>query len=47
MKERTFILLLAAVLAVCVLLSVLHAVYIYGAYEHASIIQFVAKEMWW
>lgn len=47
MKERTFFILLSAVLFLCVALSLCHAIYIYKAYEYASIIQFIAKEMWW
>ena len=46
MKERTFRILLWSVLGVCLALTVAHLAYVIYAYEHCSIIYFIAKEMW-
>lgn len=46
MKEGTFRAVLLAVLAVCLVLTVAHFAYVAYAYEHSSIIQFIAKELW-
>ena len=46
MKTRTFTIVLFTVLAVCALLTVAHAVYALYAYQHCSIIYFIAKELW-
>lgn len=46
MKETTFCKLLIAVVAVCLLLTVAHLCYAVYAYQHCSIIQFIAKELW-
>ena len=46
MKERTFHIVLIAVLAVCVLATAAHLVYAIDAYQRCSIIQFIAKELW-
>ncbi len=46
MKERFFRRLLAAVLIVCVLLTIAHLVYAVYAYQHCSVIQFVGRELW-
>lgn len=46
MKERTFKVVLLAVLAVCLVLTVAHFAYAVYAYDHSSIIQFIAKELW-
>ena len=43
MKDRTFSIILFAVLGVCVLLTFAYAIY---AYQHCSIIEFIAKELW-
>ena len=46
MKEKTFYWVLAAVVALCVLATVAHICYAAYAYQHCSIIQFIAKELW-
>ena len=46
MKEQTFTRLLLAVIGICVALTVAHLVYVIIAYQHCSIIQFIAKELW-
>ena len=43
MKPRTFRIVFAAVLGLCLLLTAAHFAY---AYEHASIIQFITRELW-
>jgi|LSQX01.1.fsa_nt_gb hypothetical protein len=46
MKDRTFSIILFAVLGVCVLLTLAHFAYAIYAYQHCSIIEFIAKELW-
>lgn len=46
MKDRTFRIILAVTLALCVIGTLLHVIYIADAYEHCSIIRFVAEEHW-
>ena len=46
MKERTFLHLLYWVIGICTALTVAHLVYAVYAYQHCSIIEFVAKELW-
>ncbi len=46
MKTKTFLIVLSVVVAVCVLCTLAHFAYAAYAYQHASIIQFVAKELW-
>ena len=46
MKDRTFTTVLIAVVAVCLLLTVAHICCAFYAYQHCSIIQFIAKELW-
>ena len=46
MKPRTFHILLYSLLALCLLLTAAHFVYAYYAYQHDSIIQFIARELW-
>ena len=46
MKTKTFLLVLSLLVALCVILTIAHFVYAAYAYEHASIIQFIAKELW-
>lgn len=46
MKTKTFYIILAVVLAVCVILTVAHLAYAVYAYNHCSIIYFIAKELW-
>lgn len=46
MKIKTFYILLAAVLFVCVGLTAAHLIYDSIAYQHSSIIYFIARELW-
>lgn len=46
MKNRTFIKILIIVAVVCILLTTAHVIYAYNAYQHSSIIEFIAKELW-
>ena len=46
MKPRTFSLLFYSLLGLCLLLTAAHFAYAWYAYEHASIIQFIARELW-
>lgn len=46
MAERTFRKLLLWVTILCLVLTVAHFTYAVYAYEHCSIIQFIAKELW-
>ncbi|NLE14224.1 MAG: hypothetical protein GX628_11180 [Clostridiales bacterium] len=46
MKERTFLTLLFILLAVCVLVTAAHLIWAVWAYNHCSIIYFIAHEMW-
>ena len=46
MKDRTFLIVLMAVLAVCVVLTAAHLAYAVYAYQLCSIIEFIARELW-
>ncbi|MBQ2688355.1 MAG: hypothetical protein IJF52_07030 [Clostridia bacterium] len=46
MKTKTFYVFLFAVMALCILLTIAHVIYAVYAYQHCSIIQFIAKELW-
>ena len=46
MKEKTFYRVLIAVVALCAIATAAHICYAFYAYQHASIIQFIAKELW-
>jgi len=46
MKTKTFLWVLGILLGVCLVLTVAHFAYAADAYTRASIIQFVAKELW-
>jgi len=46
MKTRTFLILLSVLLGVCLALTLLHLIYAVYAYQHCSIIYFIAKELW-
>ena len=46
MKEKSFYKVLIALVALCALATVAHICYAVYAYQHASIIQFIAKELW-
>ncbi|MBR1862223.1 MAG: hypothetical protein IJ796_10280 [Lachnospiraceae bacterium] len=47
MKKSGFLKILVCIAVLGMLITVAHAVYIYHAYNYSSIIQFVAREMWW
>lgn len=46
MQEKTFRILLGAVIAVGLALTVAHFLYAVYAYQHCSIIYFIGKELW-
>lgn len=46
MNDRTFIRLLLWVIGICLVLTLAHTIYAVYAYQHGSIIQFIAKELW-
>ncbi len=46
MEQKAFRTLLYCTLALCLLLTAAHFLYAAYAYEHASIIQFIARELW-
>ncbi len=46
MKDRTFSVILYTVVGICALLTVAHLVYAIYAYQHCSIIEFIARELW-
>ncbi len=46
MKEKYFRILLFAVLAVCIAVTVAHIAYDVYAYGNSSIIYFISKELW-
>ncbi len=46
MSDKLFYRLLITVTALCALFTLLHLAYIIYAYQHCSIIYFIAKELW-
>lgn len=46
MKERTFFKILLAVTGIASALTIAHLIYAVYAYQHCSIIYFIAKELW-
>lgn len=46
MKDKTFNIFLLAVLTICVILTLAHLAYAVYAYQHCSIIEFIARELW-
>ena len=46
MKTDKLTIALRCVLAACIVFTVAHVAYALYAYEHCSIIQFIAKELW-
>ncbi len=46
MTNRTFTRLLIAVIGIGLALTIAHLVYAFYAYQHCSIIYFIAKELW-
>jgi hypothetical protein len=46
MKDKTFLIVLAAMVALLTVATVAHLRYMFYAYEHCSIIYFIGKELW-
>ena len=46
MKKKTYYNILIAVVAICIVLTIAHLIYAIDAYQHCSIIYFIAKELW-
>ena len=46
MSEKTFMRLLAAIVVLGVAATLIHLAYAVYAYQHCSIIYFIAKELW-
>ena len=46
MKEKTFGIIIVAVLAICLALTIAHVAWSVYAYDHCSIIYFISKELW-
>lgn len=46
MSEKTFTRVLIALVAVCLVLTVAHFSWAVYAYQHCSIIEFIARELW-
>ncbi len=46
MKTRTFLVVLYSVLALLSISTLAHFAYCVYAYQHCSIIEFIAKELW-
>lgn len=46
MKSHIFSKVLIAVVALCLVATVAHIIYAAVAYQHSSIIYFIAKELW-
>lgn len=46
MKERTARRILFAVVGISLFLTLMHLIYAVYAYQHCSIIYFIAKELW-
>ncbi|MBQ7965816.1 MAG: hypothetical protein IJ331_07040 [Ruminococcus sp.] len=46
MKPKTFNIIFFTVLALCAVFTIAHFIYDVNAYQHCSIIYFIAKELW-
>lgn len=46
MKDRTFLRVLIALAAICLVLTMAHFAWAVYAYQHCSIIEFIARELW-
>ncbi len=46
MKEKTFGIIIVAVLAICLAATIAHVAWAAYAYDHCSIIYFISKELW-
>jgi len=45
-KDRTYLRVLLLVIGLCLVLTIAHMVYAVYAYQHCSIIEFIARELW-
>ena len=46
MKNRTFMIILSILIGVGTVLTIAHLGYVVYAYQHCSIIEFIARELW-
>ena len=46
MKDHIFLRVVIAVVCLCLVLTAAHLIYAVYAYQHCSIIEFIAKELW-
>ena len=46
MSTHVFTKIMICVIAMCLVLTLAHVIYAVYAYQHCSIIQFIAKELW-
>ena len=46
MKNKTFTAVILITVGICLALTAAHAIYAVNAYNHCSIIYFIAKELW-
>lgn len=46
MKQKTYFNILITVVVVCLILTIAHLIYAIIAYQHCSIIYFIARELW-
>jgi len=46
MSNRIFTRVLLWLVILCLVLTVAHLIWIFYAYQHCSIIEFIAKELW-
>lgn len=46
MTDKTFQRMVLGVLLLCAAATLLHIAYIFFAYQHCSIVQFIARELW-
>ena len=46
MSDRKFIRILIIIILIGIIITAAHSIYICYAYQHSSIIQFIAKELW-
>lgn len=46
MKDSVFRKIMLAIIVIGLLTTILHAIYAVYAYQHSSIVYFIAKELW-
>ena len=46
MKPKTFAIILFAVLIVGIAVTTFHLIHAVNAYQHASVVEFIAREIW-